>query len=148
MAQMKKPTVRNPAVKRPGFKPVPLNTPPAKPVGRRPAPSRPTPKPTVKPKSKLTGADITGQKYNTNIKEEAAKIRLKVRMKEKLTPYEKSVLGSDAAIKRMNAKSTATPKATVKPKKPMTASEKAFIKNQKEKAKATKRTGVYPNTAN
>jgi hypothetical protein len=33
-------------------------------------------------------------------------------------------------------------------KKPMTASEKAFIKNQKEKAKATKRTGVYPNTAN
>ena len=33
-------------------------------------------------------------------------------------------------------------------KKPMTASEKEFIKNQKEKAKATKRTGVYPNTAN
>lgn len=33
-------------------------------------------------------------------------------------------------------------------KKPLTASEKAFIKNQKEKAKATKRTGVYPNTAN
>ena len=30
----------------------------------------------------------------------------------------------------------------------LTASEKAFIKNQKEKAKATKRTGVYPNTAN
>jgi hypothetical protein len=149
---MKKPTARKPAVKRPSFKPVPLGTPPAKPEGRRPAPSRPTPKPTVKatvkPKSKLTGADITGQKYNTNIKEEAAKIRLKVRMKEKLTPYEKSVLGSDAAIKRMNAKSTATPKATVKPKKPMTASEKAFIKNQKEKAKATKRTGVYPNTAN
>jgi hypothetical protein len=43
----------------------------------------------------------------------------------------------------------ATPKPTVKAtKKPMTASEKAFIKNQKEKAKATKRTGVYPNTAN
>lgn len=37
------------------------------------------------------------------------------------------------------------PKAT---KKPLTASEKAFIKNQKEKAKAVKRTGIYPNTAN
>ena len=35
-----------------------------------------------------------------------------------------------------------------KDKKPLTASEKAFVKNQKEKAKATKRTGVYPNTAN
>jgi len=109
---------------------------------------KPTPKPTVKPKSKLTGADITGQKYNTNIKEEAAKIRLKVRMKEKLTPYEKSVLGSDAAIKRMNAKSTATPKATVKPKKPLTSSEKAFLEGQKKKAKITKKTGIYPNTAN
>ena len=66
----------------------------------------------VKSKSKLTGADITGKKYDTNIKEEAAKIRLKVKMKERLTPYEKSVLGSDAAIKKMNT--NATPKA--KPK--------------------------------
>ena len=64
-------------------------------------------KPTAKAKSKLTGADITGQKYNTKIKEEAAKVRLKVKMKEKLTPYEKSVLGSDAAIKKMNTKPTA-----------------------------------------
>jgi hypothetical protein len=74
--------------------------------------AKPTPKPkaVVKAKSKLTGADITGQKYNTNIKEEAAKIRLKVKMKEKLTPYEKSVLGSDAAIKRMNTNTT-TPKS-------------------------------------
>jgi hypothetical protein len=64
-------------------------------------------KPTVKAKSKLTGADITGQKYNNKIKEEAAKIKLKVRMKEKLTPYEKSVLGSDVAIKKMNTKSSA-----------------------------------------
>jgi hypothetical protein len=47
------------------------------------------------------------------------------------------------------AKNTAKPMPTAKAtKKPMTASEKAFIKNQKEKAKATKRTGVYPNTAN
>lgn len=41
------------------------------------------------------------------------------------------------------------PKPTAKAtKKPLTASERAFIKNQKEKAKATKRTGNYPNTAN
>jgi len=71
-------------------------------------------KPAAKSKSKLTGADITGQKYNTKIKEEAAKVRLKVKMKEKLTPYEKSVLGSDAAIKRMNTK----PNEKTSPKKP------------------------------
>jgi superfamily II DNA helicase RecQ len=121
-------------------------------------PKKPTPKATVKPKSKLTGADITGQKYNTKIKEEAAKIRLKVRMKEKLTPYEKSVLGSDAAIKKMNTKSTSTPskkptpkatmKATAKPKPKLSKSEEAFLAGQKLKKKITKRTGVYPNTAN
>jgi hypothetical protein len=118
-------------------------------------PKKPTPKATVKPKSKLTGADITGQKYNTKIKEEAAKIRLKVRMKEKLTPYEKSVLGSDAAIKKMNTKSTSTPskqptaKAAPKPTKtPLSKSEKDFLAGQKYKAKITKKTGVYPNTAN
>ena len=33
-------------------------------------------------------------------------------------------------------------------KNPLTASEKAFLKNQREKAKALKRTGIYPNTAN
>jgi hypothetical protein len=31
---------------------------------------------------------------------------------------------------------------------PLTASERAFLKNQREKAKAVKRTGIYPNTAN
>ena len=46
-----------------------------------------------------------------------------------------------------------TPKATKKPKpkatkKPLTASEKAFLAGQKKKAKITKKTGVYPNTAN
>ena len=47
------------------------------------------------------------------------------------------------------SKKTAMPRPAGKiTKKPLTASEKAFIKNQKEKAKATKRTGVYPNTAN
>ena len=76
-------------------------------------------KPAVKAKSKLTGADITGQKYNTKIKEEAAKIKLKVRMKEKLTPYEKSVLGADAAIKRMNTKPAA--KTTTAPAKKPTS---------------------------
>jgi hypothetical protein len=39
-------------------------------------------------------------------------------------------------------------KPAKKPKKPLTASERAFLKNQREKAKAVKRTGIYPNTAN
>lgn len=39
-----------------------------------------------------------------------------------------------------------TPKA--KPKKPLTSSEKAFLEGQKKKAQITKKTGVYPNTAN
>jgi hypothetical protein len=56
----------------------------------------------------------------------------------------KAVVSGKATIGSSSMKVT-QPKAT---KKPMTASEKAFIKNQKEKAKATKRTGVYPNTAN
>jgi hypothetical protein len=35
-----------------------------------------------------------------------------------------------------------------KPKKPLTSSEKAFLEGQKKKAKITKKTGIYPNTAN
>lgn len=42
-------------------------------------------------------------------------------------------------------KPTAKPTAT---KKPLTKSEKDFIAGQKLKAKITKKTGVYPNTAN
>ena len=45
-------------------------------------------------------------------------------------------------------KAKPTPKATVKPKKPLTSSEKAFLEGQKKKAKITKKTGIYPNTAN
>ena len=56
-------------------------------------------------------------------------------------------LKDERAMAKAMAKANAA-KAAAKAKKPMTASEKAFIKNQKEKAKATKRTGVYPNTAN
>ncbi len=42
-----------------------------------------------------------------------------------------------------------TPKPTAKAtKKPMTASEKAFIANQKAKARTAKKTGIYVNTAN
>ena len=47
-------------------------------------------------------------------------------------------------VKKATPKPTATPKA--KPK--LTPSEKDFIKGQKLKAKITKKTGVYPNTAN
>ena len=44
-----------------------------------------------------------------------------------------------------------TPKATVKPKPkatPLSKSEKDFLAGQKYKAKITKKTGIYPNTAN
>jgi hypothetical protein len=49
------------------------------------------------------------------------------------------------------ATAKATPKATTKPKPkatPLSPSEKAFLAGQKKKAQITKRTGVYPNTAN
>jgi hypothetical protein len=45
----------------------------------------------------------------------------------------------------------ATPKVTAKPKPkatPLSPSEKAFLAGQKKKAQITKKTGVYPNTAN
>jgi hypothetical protein len=58
-----------------------------------------------------------------------------------------AAVGNAPAKKKVPLAKKPTPKPTAT-KKPMTASEKAFIKNQKEKAKATKRTGVYPNTAN
>ena len=52
------------------------------------------------------------------------------------------------AVREGNIKFEKIKNAAENPKKPLTASERAFVKNQKEKAKATKRTGVYPNTAN
>ncbi len=57
-------------------------------------------------------------------------------------------LGSAMKLATFTKEDKNKSKPTAKAKKPLTASEKAFIKNQKEKAKATKRTGVYPNTAN
>jgi hypothetical protein len=47
----------------------------------------------------------------------------------------------------MPAMNTPKPKPKTT-KKPLTASEKAFIANQKAKARTVKKTGVYPNTAN
>ena len=44
-----------------------------------------------------------------------------------------------------NIKSKAAPKPT---KTPLSKSEEAFLAGQKKKAQITKRTGVYPNTAN
>jgi hypothetical protein len=57
-------------------------------------------------------------------------------------------LGSAMKLATFTKEDKNKSKTTAKAKKTLTASEKAFIKNQKEKAKATKRTGVYPNTAN
>jgi hypothetical protein len=42
----------------------------------------------------------------------------------------------------------ATAKATAKPKPKLSKSEEAFLAGQKLKKKITKKTGVYPNTAN
>jgi hypothetical protein len=39
-------------------------------------------------------------------------------------------------------------KPAAKTKKPLTSSEKAFLEGQKKKAQITKKTGIYPNTAN
>ena len=52
-----------------------------------------------------------------------------------------------AIVKKTMVKK-ATPKPTATPKAKLTPSEKDFIKGQKLKAKITKKTGVYPNTAN
>jgi hypothetical protein len=54
------------------------------------------------PKSNITSKDITGEKYNTNIKEEAAKLRLALANGENLSRYQKAVLEADATIQRMN----------------------------------------------
>jgi hypothetical protein len=52
---------------------------------------------------------------------------------------------SDVVKPKATAKATAKPKPT---KTPLSKSEKDFLAGQKLKAKITKRTGVYPNTAN
>ena len=58
-----------------------------------------------------------------------------------MTPKELTGLPKKATPK-------ATAKATPKAKPKLTKSERDFIAGQKLKAKITKRTGVYPNTAN
>jgi hypothetical protein len=65
----------------------------------------------------------------------------------------KKQIVSDMTKPKATAKATpkATAKATAKPKPkatPLSKSEKAFLAGQKKKAQITKRTGVYPNTAN
>ena len=64
-----------------------------------------------------------------------------------MTP--KELAGKDKP-KVMPKKTTtkATPKATAKPKPKLSKSEEAFLAGQKKKAQITKRTGIYPNTAN
>ena len=56
--------------------------------------------------------------------------------------------GNIASGIKLSARPTSTIKATAKPKKPLTPSEKAFLEGQKKKAQITKKTGIYPNTAN
>ena len=56
--------------------------------------------------------------------------------------------GNIASGIKSTARPASTIKATAKPKKPLTSSEKAFLEGQKKKAQITKKTGIYPNTAN
>jgi len=74
-----------------------------------------------------------------------SKFGVKPPAKKKVTPSPKPKTTAKAT-----PKATATPKPTATPKvkAKLTPSEKDFIKGQKLKAKITKKTGVYPNTAN
>lgn len=59
----------------------------------------------------VTGKDFTGEKYNTNIKEQAAKLRADLAVSKKSpTRSEQAILDADAAIQRMN--SASKPKGT------------------------------------
>jgi hypothetical protein len=59
-----------------------------------------------------------------------------------------AVVGGAKAKADSKTTPKATPKATAKPKPKLSKSEKAFLAGQKLKKKITKKTGVYPNTAN
>jgi hypothetical protein len=64
---------------------------------------------------------------------------------------QKAKLAAEAAAKKQSNKDKAkgaAAKATPKAKPKLTKSERDFLAGQKLKAKITKRTGVYPNTAN
>jgi len=64
----------------------------------------------------------------------------------KATPRDaKCIRPTVKAVEKARAAAKATPKPT---KTPLSKSEKDFLAGQKLKAKITKRTGVYPNTAN
>jgi len=77
---------------------------------------------------------------------------VKAKIKDMYPKVKKESIANKALNpKKAAPKATATPKATVKPKPkatPLSPSEKAFLAGQKKKAQITKRTGVYPNTAN
>jgi hypothetical protein len=60
-----------------------------------------------------------------------------------LKPKEQIIKERAAAAKRKPTPLKPKPKPT-----PLSPSEKAFLAGQKKKAQITKRTGVYPNTAN
>ena len=67
----------------------------------------------------------------------------------KINPKPKSIKDVAVPVKGMTKstpKATAKPTAKAKPK--LSKSEQDFLAGQKYKAKVTKKTGVYPNTAN
>lgn len=63
-----------------------------------------------KPKITVTAKDFTGEKYNTYVKENAAKLREKLATSgKKPTAAEKALLGADAAIRKMNSSKKVSP---------------------------------------
>ena len=117
-----------------------------KPTKRLPRGPRTTPSGT---KYKPVSASTTRKQVDAKLKEAPAKIKIsnvKVSTRENFgTSQRRAGSMTSSGLPRSSKPVAPKPKTT---KKPLTASEKAFIKNQKEKAKAVKRTGIYPNTAN
>jgi len=97
-----------------------------------------------------------GQKYRAEKKLADARAR----MRELKTTEKKGMVKGAAATAAVGAaaklvlasndkkKAKPTPKPTPKAKPKLSQSEKDFLAGQKAKAKITKKTGVYPNTAN
>lgn len=63
-----------------------------------------------KPRITVTAKDFTGEKYNTYVKENAAKLRSDLAgSKRKPTAAEKALLGADEAIRKMNKSKKVSP---------------------------------------
>lgn len=87
-----------------------------------------------KPKSTVTAKDFTGEKYNTYVKENAAKLRLQLAVSgKKPTAAEKALLGADKAIRKMNNSKKVSPLDDATSKSKSLASKKKPVIKVKKK---------------